>query len=358
MNRSRYLPSILIAFLILLLALTYLPGLNNPRMLHGPPPVNTPHPAGAPARSWYSLYFTETGLDDYRVGPDEALQAAIDGARLTLDIAAYDLNLWGLRDAIIAAQRRGVVVRMVLEAHSFEKDEIQALVAAGVPMVTDGEYGLMHNKIVIIDRYEVWTGSMNFTLNGAYKNDNNLLALRDPGVTATFQAEFDELFAGRFGGGRVTEQHEHVIAGTPMEIWFSPDDGVAARVLELLDAAEESILFLAFSFTTDGFADALRAAVARGVDVVGIFDESQAFGMGSEYEPLLADELAVYLDGNRAKMHHKVILIDGEIVITGSYNFSASAETRNDENLVILFSPEIAARFLVEFERIVEQAKR
>jgi phosphatidylserine/phosphatidylglycerophosphate/cardiolipin synthase-like enzyme len=356
MNRSRYLPSILFILLLALLVFTYLDALERPRILYTPPRGQTPLVERPPDVAWYSLYFTEIGLESYSGGPDERLEAAIAGARQTIDIAAYDLNLWGLRDALIDAQRRGVVVRMVLEVDNFEKPEVQALVEAGIPIVTDDEYALMHNKIVIIDRYEVWTGSMNFTLNGAYKNDNNLLALRDPGVTVAFQAEFDELFAGRFGGGRETAQHSYEIEGTMVEVWFSPDDGIEQRLLELLEAAERSILFMAFSFTTDSFAEAMLAAQARGLEVSGIFDESQAFGSGSEYEPLLADGLDVYLDGNPAKLHHKVIIIDSEIVITGSYNFSKSAETRNDENLVILFSPEIVAEFEAEFARVAAEA--
>jgi phosphatidylserine/phosphatidylglycerophosphate/cardiolipin synthase-like enzyme len=56
-------------------------------------------------------------------------------------------------------------------------------------------------------------------------------------------------------------------------------------------------------------------------------------------------------------MHHKVIIIDRSIVITGSYNFTASAEDRNDENIVIFFSPEIAHLFIVEFERVFNAAQ-
>jgi phosphatidylserine/phosphatidylglycerophosphate/cardiolipin synthase-like enzyme len=64
----------------------------------------------------------------------------------------------------------------------------------------------------------------------------------------------------------------------------------------------------------------------------------------------------VRLDGNPELMHHKVFIVDQEIVIFGSYNFSAAAETRNDENLLIIYSPELAAQFSEEFERVYERA--
>jgi phosphatidylserine/phosphatidylglycerophosphate/cardiolipin synthase-like enzyme len=78
---------------------------------------------------------------------------------------------------------------------------------------------------------------------------------------------------------------------------------------------------------------------------------------GTEYDVFQQYGLDVRLDGNGGQMHHKVIIIDRSIVITGSYNFSASAETRNDENLVIIHSPVIAGYYLDEFQRVYDQAQ-
>ena len=63
-------------------------------------------------------------------------------------------------------------------------------------------------------------------------------------------------------------------------------------------------------------------------------------------------------DGNDGQMHHKVMIIDKQIVIFGSYNFTNSAETRNDENLIVAYNTDIAAQFLSEFERVYEQAQK
>ena len=79
--------------------------------------------------------------------------------------------------------------------------------------------------------------------------------------------------------------------------------------------------------------------------------------IGSEYEPLRAAGLDVRLDGNPNNMHHKVFIIDELIVVTGSYNFSRSAEERNDENTLVLHNPEIAALYLDEFNRVYAQAQ-
>jgi phosphatidylserine/phosphatidylglycerophosphate/cardiolipin synthase-like enzyme len=80
--------------------------------------------------------------------------------------------------------------------------------------------------------------------------------------------------------------------------------------------------------------------------------------LGTEYKRLLSGGVEVRLDGNPDNLHHKVIVIDEKIVVTGSYNLSANAELRNDENTLILQSAEIAALYLEEFERVFGEAKQ
>ena len=95
-----------------------------------------------------------------------------------------------------------------------------------------------------------------------------------------------------------------------------------------------------------------------GLNVTGVLEKSQALSnKGGEYENLLENGVAVRLDGNPASMHHKVIIIDDRVVVTGSYNFSNSAKTRNDENTLIIHSPEITAQYMEEFERVWLEAQ-
>ena len=68
--------------------------------------------------------------------------------------------------------------------------------------------------------------------------------------------------------------------------------------------------------------------------------------------------LDVWLDGNPRLMHHKVIIIDGQIVITGSYNFSNNAEQNNDENTLIIHNQDIAAQYMTEFQQIYDLSQR
>lgn len=323
----------------------------------GPP---TAAPQTLPA--WIQVYFTDPtapGADSYRGGPDEALAAAIDEARLSVDVAIYSLNLWSVRDALLRAYRRGVAVRMVTESDNMDSPEIQSLILTGIPVLGDRRQGLMHHKFIIIDRSQVWTGSMNYTAGSAYRDNNNLVCIRSTAVAEDYQREFDEMFIeDRFGPDSRpdTPRPRLTLDGTSVEVYFSPDDGAAARIIQLIQQSRRSIHILAFSFTSDGIGDAIRQQ-AIFVTFHGVMDSGQVTSnTGSEYEPFLAVGLDMRLDGNAGLMHHKVIILDQRTVIFGSYNFTASAETRNDENLIIIDHPAVAEAFLSEFWRVYAQA--
>jgi phosphatidylserine/phosphatidylglycerophosphate/cardiolipin synthase-like enzyme len=241
-------------------------------------------------------------------------------------------------------------VRVVAESDNLDAAEIQQLKEAGIPVLGDRREGLMHNKFVIIDRQQVWTGSMNFTINGAYRNNNNLLGIHSSQLAQNYTAEFEEMFTDdRFGPGSPANTPNTLLwaEDTLLETYFSPDDGVATRLLDLVSSAQGSVHFMAYSFTSDDLAQALIERAGAGVVVSGILEESQArSNTGGEYENLRQSGVDVRLGGQSGNMHHKVLIIDGSIVVAGSYNFSQSAETRNDENVLIIHNPEIAAQYL------------
>ena len=219
----------------------------------------------------------------------------------------------------------------------------------------------MHDKFVVIDNSEVWTGSMNFTDSGAYEDNNNLIRIRSEKMAENFTREFEEMFRDdRFGPDTVAETPNPrvIIEGTPIDVYFAPDDNVQASFVELVNNAEESINFLAFSFTADEIGAAVRERADDGVTVSGVMEDDQVnSNIGTEFDPFMQARLDVERDGNPGQMHHKVMIIDENIVILGSYNFTKSAETRNDENLLVIYNDAIAAQFMAEFERVYSQAR-
>jgi phosphatidylserine/phosphatidylglycerophosphate/cardiolipin synthase-like enzyme len=115
---------------------------------------------------------------------------------------------------------------------------------------------------------------------------------------------------------------------------------------------------MAFSFTDDAIGQALIDAQARGVTVSGVVERQSANGTGSEYPVLTDAGIDVLTDGNCYIMHHKTIVVDERIVVTGSYNFTKSAEQSNDENLLIIDSPAFAREYMAEYARVRQQAEQ
>jgi phosphatidylserine/phosphatidylglycerophosphate/cardiolipin synthase-like enzyme len=308
---------------------------------------------------WFQLYFTDPtdpAAAQISGGPDEPLVGALDGAQLSIDAAIYSLSLDAVRRALIHAHRRGVNVRVVMESDNLDGFDPQALKEAGIQVLGDRREGLMHNKFVIIDRSEVWTGSMNLTDSGTYSDRNNLIRIRSAKLAEDYEAEFNEMFVDDHFGpttGSPTPNPHVTIDGTVLDVYFSPDDGVQAALLDLLVNAKSRIDFLAYSFTSDPLSEAIRNRAQGGVQVRGVMDEDQmASNTGTEYDRFHVAGLDVRLDQQPGLMHHKVLIIDRQIVVLGSYNFTASAEKYNDENVLVVHSPEIAAEFLQEFKRI------
>ncbi|MBI5951056.1 MAG: DUF1669 domain-containing protein [Chloroflexi bacterium] len=313
---------------------------------------------------WFELYFTnpqsplasqETG------GVDVPLATAIDSARLSVDVAVYSLSLNSVRDALINAHKRGVRVRMVMESENLDRSDPQKLKDAGVPILGDRREGLMHNKFVVIDNSEVWLGSMNFTDSGAYADNNNLMRIRSVKMAENYTTEFEEMFVDdKFGDEVVAETPNPTVEidGTRIDVYFSPDDGVQTSFSELLENAQESISFMAFSFTSDSIGNIIRSRAQDDVTVAGVMEDEQInSNAGTEFDPFRQAGLDVLRDGNEGQMHHKVMIIDESIVVLGSYNFTKSAETRNDENLIVIYNGEIAAQFMAEFQRVYSQAQ-
>jgi phosphatidylserine/phosphatidylglycerophosphate/cardiolipin synthase-like enzyme len=329
-------------------------------------PIPTPsEPEGEPSGSRsqaIQVYFTIPGPaapGGQVAAPEAVLIDALDRAQRSIDVAVYALNLEQVADALRRAEARGVRVRLVTESDNASEPEVQALAGAGIPIREDQRPGLMHHKFVVIDGAEVWTGSMNLTVGSAFHDDNNLVRIASPEVAMDFTREFEEMFVeDRFGALslRDTPRIRSSVGGVPVEVLFSPDDGVADRIMGLIDGAQVSLEFAAFSFTSDSIADRILVAAARGVNVRGVIETSQAGGAGSEYENLGGAGVDVRLDGNPFNMHHKFLIIDGQTVVTGSYNFTFSAEEHNDENLLVIHDRQIAELFGNEFARIFDVA--
>jgi phosphatidylserine/phosphatidylglycerophosphate/cardiolipin synthase-like enzyme len=319
-----------------------------------------PQGFGAERGFWRVLFSAPTGSSNralYQGGLDTELVRAIDAAQRTIDIAAYEFNLPTVTQALLNAAARGVVVRVVTddEAGFDDRDStLRQLVEARIRVVIDARRALMHDKFIIIDSTTVWTGSWNFTVNDTYRNNNNVVILRSRAVVENFQAEFNEMFDQRLFGPNSpsqTPRPEIRQDGVPIETFFAPEDDVLGNILQEVNRAQTSIRFMVFSFTVDPIAEAMIARWRSGVRVQGIFEVTGSETQFSELPLMFCAGMDMHQDGNPFRLHHKVIIIDDQTVITGSFNISQNAVQSNDENLIIITDRDLAAEFISEFDR-------
>jgi phosphatidylserine/phosphatidylglycerophosphate/cardiolipin synthase-like enzyme len=223
---------------------------------------------------------------------------------------------------------------------------------AGIEVRDDGRSALMHNKFWIFDGQIVWTGSTNITENGVFRNNNNVIVIYSPQVAAAFETEFAEMWEGRFGPRSPSkiEKQALQVKSTTVDVLFAAEDDVISHLLPLVESAQQSIRFMAFSFTHDALQSAMLARAQAGVDVKGIFEARASETEYSALPPMFCAGLDVRQDGNPGALHHKVVVIDNRILITGSLNFSDNADGSNDENVVVIANSRIAGRYLKEFD--------
>lgn len=329
-----------------------------------PPPANPTVPSPVPA-TWWEVYFTDpVNISDpaQRAQSVEGLLIEkINAAQTSIHIASFEFDLTPVAEALIAAKQRGVDVRWVTDDEAgLEADldpghgQFDLMQQSGIEVRSDTRSALMHNKFWIFDGRSVWTGSTNLTTSGIYQQDNNVIVIHSPEVAAIFEREFEEMWEGQFGprSPSTADQQSVTVNGSLIQVLFSPEDFVLDRVIPIVRASQSSIRFLAFSFTDFPLAQAMIERAAAGVDVAGVYEKVGSQTESAELRTFHCASVPVRQDGNPRFLHHKLIILDNRYVLTGSFNFSSNATENNDENMIIIDSPQIAALYLEEFERV------
>ena len=271
------------------------------------------------------------------------VESHISSANSTVYCAFYDLKLKNIIGAL-ARKSKDADVKVVIDS-SNQKGQIK-----GDGVRVDDDKQLMHNKFCVFDDDTVITGSFNPTDNDNSLNNNNLIVVYSKTLAKNYKDEFDELWNGQFGRGSKVEHPVMYINGMEIENYFCPEDKCASRIIGLISNAKSSVYFMSFSFTNNQIADAIIKK--KNLDVRGIFDLGQSSSKFSQFNKMNDLDINVKKDKNKYKLHHKVFIIDNQTVATGSFNPTLSADTKNDENLIIFHDQKIANEFVGEFNSL------
>lgn len=316
----------------------------------------------------------------------------INKAKYSLDIAVQELDNKNIAQAILNAVYRGIKVKMFLEQDYIKekkppkikqrenqtleeareiaqwtekrktddtrtnRDILTALLRCGIDVKADINPEIFHQKFIIRDyrngktmgRAAVLTGSTNFTDTGTHKNLNNVIVLHDYRICRVFEEEFDELRSGTFGS--LQERRPKFpktinIKGVPVRILFAPDNSPELEIVKQMLKADKQLDFAIFTFSSaSGIDDAMAILRRAGVKIIGVLDRMQGLQTWSATKWLHNRGIKIFFpDKNQlpglGKLHHKLLVIDEAIVITGSMNYTPPANEFNDENIVVLGSP-------------------
>ncbi|AKG21751.1 DUF655 domain-containing protein [Calothrix sp. 336/3] len=290
-----------------------------------------------------------------------------------------------------------------------QRDALMILRQGKVPIIDDKKDGsrgsdLMHHKFVIVDNRYVIITSSNFTLSDIHGdfsnpsslgNANNLVKIDSSEVAAIFTQEFNLMWGekqanqnhsgSKFGLKKPQRSPQTISLGnnkitinfsptSPTQPWIESSNGLIG---ENLKTASQSVDMALFVFSEQKLANILGSQQQKSVKIRALIEPQFAYRNYSEALDMmgvaLGDKCRYELDNQPWKnpittvgvpslqpgdlLHHKFAVLDGKIVITGSHNWSEAANSSNDESVLIIENPTVAAHFHREFERLYQQAK-
>ena len=348
--------------------------------------------AASPIRPYATVSASSGDIHVYFNGPvntavatdEEALSLGVDmndtvaawilSAQHTLDVAAYNFNDQTLEDAFEAAANNGIQIRWIYEGQNANVGLNNLPESIVTHPRTDGQGSGMHNKFIVGDaEYPesafVLTGSTNLTTGNLVQDLNNAIVFEDQSLARAYTIEFNEMWGSdgmtpdaanaKFGPDKTWNTPvDFVIGGIPVELYFSPSDGTTNAIRQEIEAADSAFEFALLALTRDDLGDAI-AALGQSFFVNPIGGIEQVNTTGSEYENLLSNGVQVYHHNISGDLHHKYAIVDhaslsdDPTVITGSHNWSSSAENVNDENTVIVHDARVANLYHQEFQGIL-----
>ncbi len=319
----------------------------------------------------------------------DTLTAYLNRAKYSIDICIYDFektysyNIATLdttfapevAKAIDSAYERGVKVRIIYDS-SNANTGLQ-LLDTGIHTMGSPQgsaYTIMHNKFVIIDAGSpdhndpiVWTGCLNWYYEQWNWDYNNVIIFQDSALSSAYTAEFNMMWGdtginknwatSKFGQFKTDlGMHTFYIDGNLVELYFSPSDGTDSHIQSTIETANKDLYFGEYTFTETTDANDIIAKSNAGLTVYGINDSySNSYYPTEHFTPDLAAHFKVYTESADTLYHNKMLIIDPSdtcsdpMVLTGSHNWSSSANTKNDENTVIVHNASIANQYLQYF---------
>lgn len=285
-----------------------------------------------------TLYFTPNKQTD------KIILSVIESAESSVYIAGYSVS-WDKLTEIIAKKQGRVDIRVLTDVKTNG-------IAEDIAKTYDTS-GLFHPKFITIDGDKVFTGSGNFTDNGLHLHHNHFLFIQDKNIANFFNQQFlvwwEEVSAD------IKDNKPKKLKGSSSEIYqdeiykicFSPGTDGESVIIQEISKAKKTIHFAHYRLASEEIAKAVVGRKLAGVKVNGIMDAS-GIEPYSVFYPLSDYSCALKRSNLAGFLHDKLFIIDGETVVTGSYNPTVSAK-KNQECIIVIKDRSVAQRLLNEW---------
>jgi phosphatidylserine/phosphatidylglycerophosphate/cardiolipin synthase-like enzyme len=299
-------------------------------------------------------------------GKDNLKDAIVDfilGAKKSLRVAVQEIDCEEIAKALIEKRQEGVLVKVVLEGDYLRarrrrkypwepggelevNRQIQnALLRSNIDLKLDFNTDIFHQKFIVRDNRALLTGSTNFTETGVGRNLNHLIIVDNKKVAMQYYREFKEIQNGHFGKNvpdRDPAPETVKVSGVPIKVLFAPDHHPEMEMMKQMIRAKERIDFAIFTFSdSSGIDDTMLSLLDKGLTIKGSFYRTMGKMKWSPYKVLKSEGVDARLVGDKGpvrKLHHKIMVIDRQVIIAGSMNYSGPANALNDENIIIIGS--------------------
>ena len=291
----------------------------------------------------------------------KALLYNIDNSKESIDFAIYGIAEQDrIFKALINAQKRGVTdltenkeniyfdtYKLMDKIPTFATD-YESAESINIPDYKykfDFQGALMHNKFFIFDNQKVFTGSTNISsscLTGY--NANIAVLINSKEIANLYKKEFDQMYYGKFHNMKnpVSNNEDILVDEKYVSVYFSPTNKISTtQIIPLINQAKKSIYIPAFYITHNDIIDALINAHKRGIEIKIIVDETSVKGKYVNVNYIKQNGIDLKIENWAGKMHMKSIIIDDDILVIGSMNFTKQGERMNDENCIVIKNSQI-----------------
>ncbi len=272
---------------------------------------------------------------------DRVIIEKIKQAKKTVYVASYTFNWPQGMETLDKIAEHGIHVKILLQ---FPPSQIPKNSKTSV-QIWNNRSQVLHAKFIVIDEKYVFVGSANFTESSLAWDSNNMLFIDDEEIGKFFSENFLYLWS------HLSFFNQKHLKKDTLEVYFSPVSDCLSIINNNIRKAKQTVRFAMFCFTLDEIGEEIFRAGMKGIRIYGLFESSQNPISNEYYFLKNFPFIKIKKDCFVENIHDKFLIIDENIVLTGSFNYTQSAR-KNVETLIVIRDTRIATEYVKRWKRL------